>query len=87
MTDQSLAKFDELRAAQAATVRIYEAEVLKPARQMAGLYAIVDGATRNPGNLIWPSLGKSREAFSAILVAVNAYYLAPQSDAAGGSAS
>jgi signal transduction histidine kinase len=82
ITEQSLADFEKLRAAQAATVKTYETEVSKPAREMTGLYAIIDGATRNQGNLIWPSLGKSREAFSAILVAVNAYYLAPTSDVA-----
>ncbi len=82
ITDRSFADFERLRAAQAATVKTYETKVSKPAREMAGLYAIIDAATRNLGNLVWPSLGKSREAFSAILVAVNAYYIALTSDTA-----
>src|SRR4030088_907408 len=42
---------------------------------MAGLYSIIEGATGHRDALIWPSLGKSREAFTALLVAANAYYL------------
>src|SRR5436853_3480116 len=42
---------------------------------MAGLYSIIEGATGHRDALIWPSLGKSREAFTAMLVAANAYYL------------
>src|SRR6202041_175459 len=34
-----------------------------------------EGATGHRDALIWPSLGKSREAFTAMLVAANAYYL------------
>jgi Tfp pilus assembly protein PilO len=49
--------------------------VLTPARDMAGLYSIIEGATGHRDALIWPSLGKSREAFTAMLVAANAYYL------------
>jgi signal transduction histidine kinase len=42
---------------------------------MAGLYSIIEGATGHRDALIWPSLGKSREAFTAMLVAANSYYL------------
>src|SRR5438045_6264611 len=42
---------------------------------MAELYSIIEGATGHRDALIWPSLGKSREAFTAMLVAANAYYL------------
>ena len=42
---------------------------------MAGLYSIIEGAHGRREALIWPSLGKSREAFTAMLVAANAYYL------------
>ena len=47
----------------------------RPAKDMAGLYSIIEGATGHRDALIWPSLGKSREAFTAMLVAANAYYL------------
>src|SRR5262249_50033035 len=53
-----------------------------PARDMAGLYSIIEGATGHRDALIWPSLGKSREAFTALLVAANAYYLSVASSSA-----
>jgi signal transduction histidine kinase len=83
LTERLFDGFGDLRAVQSTITRIYEDDVIKPAREMSGLYAIVDGAS-NRDALIWPSLGKSREAFTAMLVAANAYYLsAVASDAAG----
>jgi signal transduction histidine kinase len=83
LTDRLFAGFGDLRAVQSTTTRIYEDEVIKPAKEMGGLYAIIDGAS-NRDALVWPALGKSREAFTAMLVAANAYYLsATASDAAG----
>ena len=38
-------------------------------------YSIIEGATGHRDAPIWPSLGKSREAFTGMLVAANAYYL------------
>jgi signal transduction histidine kinase len=81
-TERFLAGFGDLRATQARIARTYENEVLKPARDIAGLYAIIDGATGARDALIWPSLSKSREAFSAAVVAANAYYLSLASSAA-----
>jgi signal transduction histidine kinase len=81
-TERFLAGFGDLRAAQATIARTYENDVLKPARDITGLYAIIDGATQGRGALIWPSLSKSREAFSAAVVAANAYYLSPGSGSA-----
>ena len=75
VTERFLNGFGELRAVQAKISRTYEDEVLTPARDMAGLYSIIEGATGRGDALIWPSLGKSREAFTAMLVAANAYYL------------
>ena len=66
---------------QATITHTYENEVLKPAKEMAGLYAIVEGAIGTRDALLLPSLGKSREAFTASLVAANAYYLSLASDA------
>lgn len=82
VTEKFLAGFGDLRATQARIARIYEVEVLKPVRDMAGLYAIIDGASSSHNALIWPSLTKSREAFSATLVAANSYYLSFSSGAA-----
>ena len=75
VTDRFLNGFGELRAVQATISKTYEEQVLGPARDMAGLYSIIEGATGHRDALIWPSLGKSREAFTAMLVAANAYYL------------
>jgi signal transduction histidine kinase len=75
VTKRFLSGFDELRGVQATITKTYEQEVLNPARDMAGLYSIIEGATGHRDALIWPSLGKSREAFTAMLVAANSYYL------------
>src|ERR1700745_613455 len=75
VTERFLSGFGELRAVQTTITKTYEEQVLGPAKDMAGLYSIIEGATGHRDALIWPSLGKSREAFTAMLVATNAYYL------------
>ncbi len=75
VTERFLNGFGELRAVQATINKTYEQQVLGPAKDMAGLYSIIEGATGHRDALIWPSLGKSREAFTGMLVAANAYYL------------
>src|SRR5580700_10482504 len=75
VTERFLNGFSQLREVQATISKTYEDEVLTPARDMAGLYSIIEGATGHRDALIWPALGKSREAFTAMLVATNAYYL------------
>ena len=82
LTERFLDAFGDLRALQSTITRSYEDEVLKPAKQMAGLYAIIESATGAKDALIAPALGKSREHFAAMLVAANAYYLSLASDAA-----
>lgn len=82
VTERFLDGFGDLRAVQTAITNVYENEVLRPAREMAGLYSIVEGAAGRRDALIWPALGKSREAFTASLVAANAYYLSLASSAA-----
>ncbi|MFN5716733.1 MAG: histidine kinase, partial [Bradyrhizobium sp.] len=57
-------------------------QVLTPTKDMAGLYSIIEGATGHRDALIWPALGKSREAFTSLLVAANAYYLSLASSSA-----
>ncbi len=81
-TERFLNGFGDLRAEQATINKTYEDKVLRPAREIAGLYAIIDGAIGNRDALIRPALGKSREAFTALLVAANSYYLSLASDAA-----
>jgi len=75
LTDRFLNGFSELRAVQAKISRTYEEQVRAPAKDMAGLYSVIEGATGHRDAPIWPALGKSREAFTAMLVAANSYYL------------
>jgi signal transduction histidine kinase len=75
VTERLLEGFGELRSLQSTIAKTYEEQVLAPARDMAGLYSIIEGATGHRDALIWPSLGKSREAFTSLLVAANSYYL------------
>ena len=81
-TDRFLNGFSELRAVQTTIAKTYENQVLAPTKDMAGLYSIIEGATSRRDAPIWPTLGKSREAFTAMLVAANAYYLSPASASA-----
>jgi signal transduction histidine kinase len=74
VTERFLDGFGELRTVQAAISKTYEQQVLGSTRDMAGLYSIIEGATGHRDAPIWPELGKSREAFTAALVAANGYY-------------
>ncbi len=82
VTEHFLSGFGELRALQTTITRTYEDQILAPAKDMAGLYSIIEGATGRREAQIWPALGKSRDTFTATLVAANAYYLAPASTSA-----
>jgi len=75
VTERFLNGFGDLRALQTKIKNTYEDQVLGPARDMAGLYSVIEGATGRRDALIWPPLGRSREAFTALLVAANSYYL------------
>lgn len=75
LMERFLKGFDDLRTVRNAISETYETDVLRPAREMAGLYAIIDGSAREQNSLIWPTLGQSREAFNQTLLAANAYYL------------
>jgi signal transduction histidine kinase len=82
VTERFLQGFGEVREVQTTISQTYENDVLKPAKDMAGLYAIIESSIGNRDALLSPSLGKSREAFTASLVAANAFYLSLASDAA-----
>jgi signal transduction histidine kinase len=82
VTEHFLQGFGEVREVQTMISHTYENDVLKPAKEMAGLYAIIEGAIGRRDALLLPSLGKSREAFTTSLVAANAFYLSLASDAA-----
>jgi signal transduction histidine kinase len=76
-TERFVVGFTELRDIQSKITNSYENQVLKPAEEMAGLYAIVEDITKERNSLIWPALNKSREAFSRTLVLTNVFYLTP----------
>ncbi len=82
VTERFLNGFGELRVLQTKIAKTYDEEVQKPAREMAGLYSIIEGATGRRDAAIWPPLEKSREAFTTMLVAANAYYLSQASASA-----
>jgi signal transduction histidine kinase len=82
VTERFLQGFGEVREVQTTISQTYENEVLKPAKDMAGLYAIIEASIGSRDALLLPSLAKSREAFTASLVAANAFYLSLASDAA-----
>ena len=82
VTERFLQGFSEVREVQTTISQTYENELLKPAKDMAGLYAIVESSIGSRDALLLPSLGKSREAFTASLLAANAFYLSPASDSA-----
>ncbi|KAA2234123.1 sensor histidine kinase [Salinarimonas soli] len=69
------AGFEELKTARANIVSAYETRVLASAREMTGLYTLIEGATPRDSSLIWPALTRSRDAFSTAIVAVNSFYL------------
>jgi signal transduction histidine kinase len=66
--------FDSLKTTRALIVQIHESEVLKPAGEMAGLYAILTNSTTS-GSLLWPALSRSRDSYATALVAANSFYL------------
>src|SRR3978361_777478 len=76
-TERFVAGFGELREGEKAIDNNSEPQVLPPAREMSGLYAIVEDATKDRSALIWPALNKSRESFSTTVVLTNVFYLTP----------
>ena len=54
MTERFLQGFGEVRAVQTTISHTYENDVLKPAREMAGLYAIIEGAIGRRDALLLP---------------------------------
>jgi len=82
VTERFLNGFGDLRALQSKIKDTYDNQVQGPARDIAGLYSIIEGATGRRDAPIWPPLGRSREAFTAMLVAANSYYLSLSKEAA-----
>jgi signal transduction histidine kinase len=82
-TERLLAAFDQLRKARVEISETYENRVLKAAREISGLYAIMESTISGSTDaLVKPPLGRSRESFSAALVAANSYYLSNSANSA-----
>ncbi|WP_439573257.1 sensor histidine kinase [Phreatobacter sp.] len=75
VTERFMLGFDELRSVRETISSIYENEIRRPASELSQLYSVVETAMAERSALVGPSLGKSREAFSIFLVAINDYYL------------
>ena len=82
VTEQFLQGFSKVRVVQTTISQIYDDDMLKPAKDMAGLYAIIESSIGSRDALLLPSLGKSREAFTNSLLKANAFYLSLAPDAA-----
>jgi signal transduction histidine kinase len=81
-TERFLNGFGDLRALQTTIKATYENQVQGPARDIAALFAVIAGATGQRDALIMGPLGRAREAFTAMLVAANSYYLSLSKEAA-----
>jgi len=64
LTERFLQGFGELRALQTTISQTYENEVLKPARDVVGLYSIIESSIESRDSLLLPSLAKSRDSFT-----------------------
>ena len=82
VTERFLEGFVQVREIQATISQTYENEVLKPAKDMASLYARIEASIGSRDAALLPSLGESRDAFTNSLVAANAFYLSLNSSAA-----
>jgi signal transduction histidine kinase len=82
VTERFLNGFEKVRAQQATIKQSYENDVIIPATEMANLYAVIEDAIGSRDSLLLHSLGKAREAFTAGLLAANAFYLSFTPEAA-----
>ena len=80
ITERFVNGFDDLRAVRSAVSRTFEADVLRPIREMVRLHARLDVAMRG-SDALGPALGKLRDAFNSMLLAANSYYLSSASEA------
>jgi signal transduction histidine kinase len=82
LTERFLQGFGELRTLQTTISQTYDNEVLKPARDVIGLYSILESSIGSRDSLLLPSLAKSRDSFTQGLLAANAFYLSPAAEPA-----
>ncbi|WP_407522270.1 sensor histidine kinase [Methylobacterium oryzisoli] len=81
VTERFIDGFSALRDTRARIWDTYETGMAQPAREMSGLYAVIEGSGAQPSQ-IWPPLAKSRESFHAMMLAANAFQVAASAEAA-----
>ena len=83
VTDRFVGGFDALRDGRSRIWAIYDAQIARPSREMSGLYGVIEGLEAStPGSLVAAPLAKSREAYHAMMLSTNAFYLSTSPDAA-----
>ena len=60
LTNRLVSGFDQLRAARTEIATLYEEQILKPSREMSGLYAILESTIADRAALGSPVSGRSR---------------------------
>lgn len=82
VTERFIDGFSALRDTRARIQDTYETGLAQPAREMSGLYAVIEGRGAADPTQIWPPLAKSRESFHAMMLAANAFQVAASTEAA-----
>ncbi|HEY8579896.1 MAG TPA: HAMP domain-containing sensor histidine kinase [Beijerinckiaceae bacterium] len=80
--DRLIASFEDLRRARVRLSSVYETEFLRLAKEIDGLYGVLESAVRPDDTLMRPALAKSRAAFTAAVLSGNAFYLSQSQNAA-----
>ncbi len=75
--------FDALRELNAGTRALYRDRVLKLGSESFGLYGILGEAAHSSGGMSSPLVSKSRENFTASLLAIDAFYFSGDQEALG----
>jgi hypothetical protein len=82
VTERFIDGFSALRDTRARIQDTYETGLAQPAREMSGLYAMIEGRGAADPTQIWPPLAKSRESFHTMMLAANAFQVAASTEAA-----
>ncbi|MGY2051613.1 ATP-binding protein [Methylobacterium sp. JK268] len=80
VTERFIDGFAALRETRSSLWQVYETSIVRPAREMAGLYAVLEGAGEQEA--IAAPLSRARQAFHAMVLAANAFSLSA-SEASG----
>jgi len=75
ITERLIAGFDKLREVRSEISLTYSRKIVDPARDMAGLYAALSATLPDTSATAVAPLDQSREAYNAMVLAANAFYL------------